>query len=410
MAELPRLATLTQAVHSLSLHRLRATLSALGIVCGVMSFVAMLSLSEGARRETIAQIEQLGMRNVLIRAMPLTEEQRRHAATLGSQGLALADAQRLLAALPRIARVAAVREVRATVVESDRERAPLVLAVTPNFLALQGLEVERGRPVADDDFVSRSLVCVLGHDVARRLGPAGQPGATLRIEDSVCKVVGVLRHFERRSPKGAPIGVRDYDNAVALPLGAENAFAGDFGIVTELVAEMRSSGDVVAALPVVRRALEVAHRGVDDYRVIAPQELLRQAHAARRNFDVLAGSLAVLCLVAGGIGIMNTMLASVTERTREIGIRRAVGATRSHIAAQFLAEATVLTGAGAAAGLLIGVGAVHLVSTAAGWPVAISAPALGIPALAAIAAGLFFGIHPAVQAARLDPIAALRHN
>ncbi len=386
-----------EAVRSLRLHRLRATLSALGIVCGVMSFVAMMSLSEGARRETLASIEQLGMRNVLVR---------------GTASITLDDALRLRAAVPTITRVAAVREVRASVVEPAHMAAPLVLAMTPSYLDVHGLEVASGRTMAEDDLRSRSLVCVLGHEVSRRLGPAGQPGSVLRIEGSVCRVVGVLRHFERRDPKGSSVSVRDFDNVVAVPLGVERAFDADPdpAALSELVAEMRSADEVMAWLPAVRRALEVAHRGADDYRVIAPQELLRQARAARRNFDILAASLAALCLLAGGIGIMNTLLASVTERTREIGIRRAVGATRTHIAVQFLAEAGVLTAAGVVAGLVLGIVAVLAVSLAAGWPAAFPASAIVIPALAAAAAGVFFGIHPALQAAGLDPIAALRHE
>jgi putative ABC transport system permease protein len=410
MARSVAVATIREAVRSLALHRLRAILSALGIVCGVVSFVAMISLSEGARRETLAQIEQLGMKNVLVRAAPLTDEQRRHARGQGSRGLRLADAERLTAGVDRIARVGAVREVVAEVVEPGRERAPAVLAVTPNFAGLSRLEVGAGRFLAEDDMQRRNLVCVLGRDVAQRLGRDGDIGGTVRVQGTLCKVVGVLRHFERRSTGNSAIAVRDYDNAIVLALGAEDAFAPDSGSVTELIAEMRSPEDVLPALAPLRQALDVSHRKVDDYRVVAPQELLRQAEQSRRNFDILAGSLAIICLVVGGIGIMNTMLASVTERTREIGLRRAIGATRSRIARQFLAEAGVLAAGGAIAGVAIGVLGVLAVSALAGWPVAIGPATILVPAVAAIAAGLFFGIHPAMRAASMDPIAALRHE
>ena len=399
-----------EALRSLALHRLRAVLSALGIVCGVVSFVAMISLSEGARRETLSQIEQLGMRNVLVRAAPLTDEQRRTARSQGSRGLRLADAERLASGVDRIARVGAVREVVAEVVEPGRERAPAVLAVTPNFAELSRLEVASGRFLAEDDMQRRTLACVLGREVARRLGPDGDVGGTVRIQGTLCKVVGVLRHFERRTGGNAAIAVRDYDNVIVLALGAEDAFAPDAGTVSEIIVQMRSSDDVMPAIGSVKRALDVAHRKVDDYRVVAPQELLRQARQSRRNFDILAASLAVICLVVGGIGIMNTMLASVTERTREIGLRRAIGATRARIARQFLAEAGVLAAGGALAGIVIGVAGVLIVSGLAGWPVAIGPATILVPSLAAIAAGLFFGIHPALRAAALDPITALRHD
>src|ERR1700694_911376 len=167
---------LLQALRSLALHRLRAALSALGIVCGVISFVAMLSLSEGARLETLAQIEQLGLRNVLVRAAPLDDQQLKTARAEGSRGLDLADAERLRAGVDRISRIAAVREIAASVAEPGRATAPAVIATTPNFIELARLELAAGPFLADEDLQRRNMVCVLGQDIARRLGPAGEPG------------------------------------------------------------------------------------------------------------------------------------------------------------------------------------------------------------------------------------------
>ncbi|HET7732131.1 MAG TPA: ABC transporter permease [Usitatibacter sp.] len=402
--------SLVHALRSLWLHRLRTGLSALGVVGGVMAFVAILGLGEGARRETLAQIEQLGMRNVVVRAAVLSSAQEQVARGAGSAGLTLDDAERLRAAVPGILRIAALREVRAAVIEPGRPMAAQVLSVTPDYLQVHALGVASGRTLADDDHRRRARVCVLGHGVSRRLGGTGQVGASLRIDGGLCRVVGVLRRFDRRANGSGPVAVRDYDNAIAMPLGAEGEDAAAPRLVSELVVELSSGDAVMAALPALRRSLQVAHHGIEDYRIVAPQELVRQAERSRRNFDILAASLAALCLAIGGLGIMNTMLASVTERTREIGIRRAVGATRGHIAAQFLTEAAVLTAAGAAAGLLLGVAAVAAISVLAGWPVAITPWTLVVPTVAALAAGLFFGIHPAVRAARMDPIAALRHE
>jgi putative ABC transport system permease protein len=405
------IASLRYAARSLWLHRMRAVLSTLGVVCGVISFVAMISIGEGAKRETLAQIEQLGMRNVLIRAMTLTAEQERNARSRGSPGLKFSDGERLKAVSTEVREVAALRELKVTTLALTREFAPQVLGVTPNFIKVQRLEIDRGRFLTDADTWQRNLVCVLGYGVAKALGEAGRPGGVLRIEDGLCSVVGVLKHFERRSSKNAAISVRDYDNTVMLPLGAGAALEQSAdGTVDELIAEVSASEKVLETVPVIRRVFDMTHRGIDDYRLVVPQELIQQANQTQTTFNIVLGSIAAISLLVGGIGIMNTMLASVSERTREIGIRRAVGATREHIVAQFLTEAVILTSAGGVLGVVLGLAGVTLVSAFAGWQVAVTAWALLLPLAMSILAGLFFGLYPAVQAATMDPIEALRHE
>lgn len=404
------IASLRYATRSLWLHRMRAILSTLGVVCGVISFVAMISIGEGAKRETLGQIEQLGLRNVLIRAMALTAEQERNARSRGSPGLTLSDAQRLRAVSTEVHQVAAVRELRVTTLALTREFAPQVLAVTPNFIQLQRLEIDRGRFISEADSWQGSLVCVLGYAVSKALGEAGRPGGVLRIEDALCSVVGVLKRFERKSAKNAAISVRDYDHAVLLPLGAGAMPGQADGAVDELIAEVSASEKVLETVPVIRRVFELTHRGIDDYRLVVPQELIKQANQTQTTFNIVLGSIAAISLLVGGIGIMNIMLASVSERTREIGIRRAVGATREHIVAQFLTEAVILTSAGGILGVVLGLAGVSLVSAFAGWRVAVTAWALLLPLAMSIFAGLFFGLYPAVQAASMDPIEALRHE
>lgn len=404
------LSILSHAVESLRLHRMRAAFSALGIVCAVVSFVAMLGLSEGARRQTLAQIEQLGMRNIIVRAIPLTEEQGRKARFAGSRGLTAADAERIQRADARVSQVAALRDVRATVVEPAAASAPGVVAVTANLPSLQGMRVASGRFISEDDVERRNMVCVIGYELARRLRADGQAGGTVRVQHSLCKVVGVLTRSGRRTARNAAIAARNFDNAVLLPLGAEAAFAAPAGELSEIIVETRSPDEVIALLPVVRRVLEVEHKRVTDYRLVAPHELLRQAERSRRDFDILAVALATVCLAVGGIGIMNTMLASVVARTREIGIRRAVGATRRDIAMQFMVEAALLSGGGALVGLALGAVGVLTVASIAGWPVALGTATMVVPVAAALVAGMFFGAYPALYAARLDPSAALRHD
>jgi putative ABC transport system permease protein len=418
-AELQRLAahTVTQLRHaarSLWQHRLRAILSTLGVVCGVSTFVVMMGIGEGAKRATLQQIEQLGIRNVLIRTSVLSPEQRQHARSLGSLGLSLADGERVRHGVGSVREVAAVREIKVTALAASREFAPQVLAVTPNFPALQGLALNSGRSFVEEDARARNLVCLLGYRVAFELGAAGKLGESLRLNNGICRIVGVLQRFDRKSSRQSAISARDFDNSILLPLGADFDLAADAtaddAAVSELVVALGDAHAVLPSLPLVRRVIEIAHRGADDYQVVAPQELLKQANQAQRTFNFILGSIAGIALLVGGIGIMNIMLASVTERIREIGIRRALGATRQHILRQFLTEAVILTTAGGVLGLALGSAGVWLVSALADWPVAIDAWVLAAPLASAVLTGLFFGLYPARQAALMDPIEALRHD
>lgn len=396
------------AARSLRLHRLGSALSTVGVVFGVVTFVVLMGVGEGAKRRTLAQIEQLGMRNVIVRASAMTADQAMEARRSGSPGLSLADGQKLRHALPAISRWAAVREIPATVGIATGS-APQVMATGPEWLALQRVELAAGRFITDEDVRNRHLVCVVGDEVMRRLGSQGQLGSTLRIQDSLCRIVGVLRRLDRRSKQVGAIAARDFDVSVLLPIGAELAFAAEMPAVTEIVAEFREAEAVIPSLPLLRRTLAVAQRNVESYQVIAPQELLLQAERARRSFALLLGCIALISLMVGGVGVMNTTLVSVAERAREIGIRRAVGARSRDIARQFLLEAAVLTSIGTLAGSVLGL-MLLAVAASLGWPVAVTPWTLLLPVACALLVGCACSVYPALAAARLDPVQALRQS
>jgi putative ABC transport system permease protein len=395
---------LAHAYASVRRLRYRSLVSTAGVICGVVSFIILMTVGEGAKQETVAQIERLGINNVLIRARGMTQEEVLRARGLGSQGLALSDARHLKESIDRIDRVAAVREIRTASPGSLAGFSSQVLAVTPNLLDIQNLGLGSGRFLVEADVLNGNQVCVLGSEVARRLGEDGRPGGILRLNQSLYRVVGVLKHAEgKQEPRKNPaISARDFGNTVLVPLGdaAEE--------VSELVVALRSGNDVLGTLPRIRRRMEVLHRGAEDYGIIVPRELLRQETQAQSTFNWVLGIIALISLVGGGVGVTNTMLASIVERTHEIGIRRAIGATREQVIIQFLAEAVFLTLAGVVIGVLVGLAGIGLLSLFVDWKLRISFHAVAIPLLASALVGVASGLYPARKAARMDPIEALR--
>jgi putative ABC transport system permease protein len=401
-------ADLRFALQSLWRHRMRSGLSMLGIVFGVLSVLVLIGIGEGAKRETLAQIERLGTRNILVRAADMAPEQLQAARVRGSRGLTSDDAERLRQ-LPGVVRIAELREVQAAIHGLRRERAPALFAVSADYADLQQLQVQVGRPLLPTDQSQRQLVCLLGGALAADLGRDGRPGGTLRIGHDICRVVGVLRRHDFGRNEGAPVAMRDFDQAVLLPLGADAAFSrGD--TLSELILDMGDSDKVPGSVALVKRLLDIAHHGAADYVLVVPYELMRQASQTRRTFDLLLAGVALLSLLVGGVGIMNIMLVSVTERTQEIGLRRALGARRSDIARQFLTEAVLLTATGGLLGILLGSSVVLGVAHGAGWPAVVNVWTI-LPAFClSLLTGLAFGAYPALRAARLDPILALRQG
>jgi putative ABC transport system permease protein len=409
---------LRDAARCVLLHKLRSALSILGVVCGVAAVLTMIAIGEGAKHELIRRIEQLGTKNIYIRAMPMTAARAQQSFEKHSRGLTPFDRERIMAGCRYVKDIACIKEVRADVVGAEDEVAPQIIACSSNYADIFGLEPARGRFFKPEDISSHDLVCVVGDGIANRINAARNVGGDLRIGRHLFKVIGLLGRVEWNPEKNAVISSRNYNEMVFIPLGSELLFVDSASekaglhsnALSEMIIETEDSARVSEAAGIIKRILEVSHNGAEDYQVVIPRELLMEAAKTQRTFNLVLAAIGGISLLVGGIGVMNIMLASVSERTREIGIRRSVGATRQDIVMQFLVEAMFLTISGGIAGIVIGVMAVYLIASFASWPMIITPWALEVPLILSILVGIFFGLFPAMKASKMDPIAALRYE
>jgi putative ABC transport system permease protein len=402
------------AWRSLLVHKLRSFLSILGVVCGVMAVLAMISTGEGAKREILAQIEDMGLKNIYIKRLPLSEEQQREAGEKKSSGVSLDDLRRLQHIGKNIVGAAAMHELVTAPIGTQQEIIPRVMQCTADYAEILDLTVVSGRFITPKDCENNALVCVLGASIAKKMGKEGQVGQFVRFQDSLYKIVGILAEFKTPEKKITKISKENFNTTLLVPLVMDvygptlSADLSNTASVTEIVVEVDEKQHVLAVASMIDRLLQVAHNTVQDYQLLVPLQLLTQSLKTQRVFDLVLAITGGISLFIGGIGIMNIMLAAVSERKREIGIRRAVGATKRDIILQFLSESVLLTSSGGIIGVLSGCICVDLIEKTAGWSMRITTVSLLIPFFLAVSTGVFFGLYPAIQAAKLDPIDALR--
>jgi putative ABC transport system permease protein len=391
-------------VRSLKLHKLRSSLSILGVVFGVAAVVAMSSVGEGARRETLAQIEALGIDTVTVRS--------RGDAPEAGAALPASAADSMRRVVPGVRTVAPVRVAELGAEAGGRTAGVIAVGTTPSYRDAGRVQLAAGRFLADLDMADRKRVAVLGASVARALFPLGTPlDEQVRLGGDWFRVVGVLEGRASPHGRGAAIRARDLNRCVLVPLpsldrGKDPRPDG----VDEIVLRVATPEEVVPAATVALALVKRATGGEAALEAVVPREILRQRERTQRIFNVVTGAVAAIGLLVGGIGIMNIMLASVAERTREVGIRRAVGARRKDVVAQFLVESSLLTVAGGVVGSLLGLAGSALIQRFAGWPTAVHPLMLAAALVLALGVGIGFGLYPAWHAAHLEPMEALRRE
>jgi putative ABC transport system permease protein len=415
---------------TLKLHKLRSALTMLGIIFGVCSVIAMLAIGEGASYEAQEAIKRLGSNNILIRSLKPPEQARQqgmggpHGMQL-QYGLTYDDASRLLGTIPGVARVLPMRIIRENVRFQRNELPCQVIGTLPFYPEVAGAALVRGRFLAYYDEEHMENVCVITTGLARRLFPYQDPlDHAVKIDTFYYQVVGIVQERsqpEQRTQSGKMEG-QPLDNNVYIPLNTSRTRFGEVLIrrsagsfeaeevqLHQVTVQMRDLAAVETADPQIKTMLNHFHNQ-NDYEIIVPLQLLRQAEQTKRIFNIVLGSIAAISLLVGGIGIMNIMLATVTERTREIGIRRALGAKKADITMQFLVETVVLSVGGGLIGVVVGVITPLIVSHLTTMKTIVTVWSVLLAFSISGAIGIVFGIYPAKAAAQLDPIEALRHE
>jgi putative ABC transport system permease protein len=389
----------------------------LGMIFGVAAVVSMLSIGAGAQQQVMAFIEQMGLRNVVVEAKEANTYQELQKVRKMSAGLTFQDYRAIRANITGLTDATPRKRFQPSKMLPKPEREmPMVYGVEPSYQRIANLRLVAGRFFGAEEAARAANFCVLGQAAKSNLfGPQEAVGQYVKVNTVWFRVIGVVGPQLTAQTQVAGLPTQDLNNLIYIPLHSAifrlEQEEGDLkDEIDGVYLQVASPDDSVETAEIVRGLLGAAHRGADDFTVVVPAELLAEQKRTRRIFDIVMVAIASISLLVGGIGIMNIMLASILERTREIGVRRAVGARQTDIVRQFLIEATMISVVGGLIGILAGLGMSHLIAWLAGWTTIVTGTSIILAFAVSVSVGLIFGIYPARQAARLDPVEAMRHE
>ena len=395
----------------------RTLLTALGIIFGVGAVIGMLAIGAGARDESLRFIEQLGVRNLLIDSIPSTSDAELQQRRRSSQGLNERDVRIVKANLEATNLLSSRRTLHPTrMLPKAVKEIPWLYGVEPSYATIHNWNLDEGTVFSDADNAASAAVCVLGETAKTGLlGFEPALGKYIKVEDTWLRVVGVLKEQVSSGSQNVAAAASDVNNRIYIPL---NTFQYRFWDMSGYLRDpldgvdiqLKTGADSVQSAKVVVAILNSTHRGVQDFAVTIPAELLAQQQREQIIFTYVMVAIAAISLLVGGIGIMNIVLATVLERTREIGIRRATGARRGDIVRQFLLESVLISTAGGVLGIAFGYFLSWFIARAAEWKTIVTTSSILIAFGVSVGVGVVFGIYPAMKASRIDPIEALRYE
>ena len=437
------------AAEALGHNKMRAGLTSLGILFGVASVIAMLAIGKGAEQEILEQMRLLGANNIIV--TPIIEQKEgkvdrdeKKESKRFTPGLTYLDAQSIAAVIPDVGATSSEVVVNTVITREGRHRSGKIVGVDSAYFRVMNLHLNQGTPFARTHFGAASAVAIIGQGVKSRFFTTEDPvGGTIKVGRQWLTVVGVLEDRKVSAETAQRLGIRDANMDVYVPLptmllryrnraevtqqemelaarefvradssedDATRAEKRNYHQLDKVVVQVSRASAVPAVADVIRRMLTRRHNDVVDFEILVPELLLRQEQRTKTIFNVVLGAIASISLVVGGIGIMNIMLASVLERIREIGVRRAVGARQKDVLAQFLSEAVMISLGGGMAGILTGAILSFAIERMAGIHTIVSAASVIVAFGVSVAVGLVFGIVPAWRAARQDPVVCLRYE